>query len=116
VAATHRTIAAVIDGRRGEVFFSIYRPVPGGVLRQGDPAVGTPGHLVAELEVLPGEVLAVGNGAILYRREIEEIGSRVEFAPASLAHPDAAALVESSACPGSFVRSTIGFSTSYPYI
>ena len=33
----------------------------------------------------PEEVLLVGNGAILYRRELEEPGSRVVFAPAALA-------------------------------
>ena len=97
VRFTSRRIAAVIDGRRGEVFAAVYRAVPGGVVRETDYLVVKPDHLVAELQTLPEEVLCVGNGAILYRREIEELGSRVEFASPAVAHPDAAALVELAA-------------------
>jgi tRNA threonylcarbamoyladenosine biosynthesis protein TsaB len=97
VRYTSRRIAAVIDARRSEVFWSLYQPVPGGVVRETDHAVGGVDHLVAELAAWPGEVLCVGNGAILYRREIEELGSQVEFASPSVAHPDAAALVELAA-------------------
>ena len=94
VRHTSRRIACVIDARRGEVFAAIYRAVPGGVVRETDHLVLKPDHLVAELLAVPGEVLCVGNGAILYRREIEDLGSRVEFASPAVAHPDAAALVE----------------------
>ena len=94
VRATRRRIASVIDGRRGEVFFARYRSVPGGVIRETEPAVGTPGRLVADLEAEPGEMLAVGNGAILYHDEIAELGPRVEFAARTTAHPKAAGLVE----------------------
>ena len=41
-----------------------------------------------------GEVLAVGNGAMLYRHVLEELGSRIEIASAVVAHPEAASLVE----------------------
>ncbi len=79
---------AVIDARRGEVFAAVYRAVPGGVVRETD-------YLVADSRTTwsrscrpsPEEVLCVGNGAILYRREIEELGSRVEFASPAVAHP-----------------------------
>jgi tRNA threonylcarbamoyladenosine biosynthesis protein TsaB len=91
---TRRRIAAVIDARRQEVFFALYRPVPGGVIRETDFVVGPPDRLVAELESAPEDVLCVGNGAILYRREIEELGSRMAFASSVAAHPDAACLVE----------------------
>jgi tRNA threonylcarbamoyladenosine biosynthesis protein TsaB len=91
---THRTIVAVIDGRRGEVFSAVYRPVPGGVVRDSEYAVQRPEHLVAELETVPGELLAIGDGAILYREILHELGGRVEFASPMVAHPDAAALVE----------------------
>ena len=94
VRMSHKRIAAVIDGRRGEVFFAAYRSVPGGVVRETEQVVVAPDRLVAELQVSPGEVLAVGNGAMLYRHVLEELGSRVEFASPALAHPDAAALVE----------------------
>jgi tRNA threonylcarbamoyladenosine biosynthesis protein TsaB len=98
VRHTPRRICAVIDGRRGEVFWSLYEPVPGGVLRATDHAVAKPDHLVAELLTVTGDVLLVGDGAILYRYEIErELGGRVEFASAIHAHPQAASLVELAA-------------------
>jgi tRNA threonylcarbamoyladenosine biosynthesis protein TsaB len=94
VRYSSRRIAAVIDARRGEVFSAIYRAVPGGVVRERGYEVHPADHLMAELQALPGEVLAVGNGAMLYRHVLEEIGSRIEFASSIVAHPDAAALVE----------------------
>lgn len=94
VRHTHKLIVAVIDGRRREVFFAIYRALPGGVVRGSDYTVATPDHLCAELETVPGEMLAVGDGAILYRDQLEELGSRVELASTIRAHPEAAALVE----------------------
>jgi tRNA threonylcarbamoyladenosine biosynthesis protein TsaB len=98
VRHTPRRIAAVIDGRRGEVFWSLYEAVPGGVLRVTDPAVSRPDHVIAELQAVPGDVLLVGDGAILYRHEIErELGGRVEFASPTHAHPQAASLVELAA-------------------
>jgi tRNA threonylcarbamoyladenosine biosynthesis protein TsaB len=94
VRYTPRLIVAAIDARRGEVFFAFYRAVPGGVVREGDYRVAPPGHLAAELEALGEEVLLVGNGAILYRRELEEVGDRLEFAASAQAYPQASALVE----------------------
>jgi tRNA threonylcarbamoyladenosine biosynthesis protein TsaB len=97
VRYTPHRIAAVLDARRGEVFTAVYRAVPGGIVRESGYLVLKPDHLVAELQALSGEVLCVGNGAILYRREIEELGSRVEFASPVASYPDAAALVELAA-------------------
>ena len=88
---------AVLDARRGEVFFAFYRAVPGGVMREGEYRVDRPGALAAELEADPEQVLLVGNGAMLYRRVFEEPGVHVGFAPAAMAHPWASALVELSA-------------------
>jgi len=93
VRHTHKRIAAVIDGRRGEVFFAVYRSVPGGVVRETEPAVLKPDRLTAELEAVPGEVLAVGNGAMLYRHELAEL-TRVEVGTSVSAHPEASVLVE----------------------
>ena len=94
VRFTHRRILAVIDGRRGEVFSATYAPVPGGVVRETDMAVYSPEALLAEISARPADVLAVGDGAILYRDVLAEAGARVEFGSPALAHPDAAALVE----------------------
>ncbi len=94
VRHTPRRIAAVIDARRGEVYSALYRAVPGGVMRERGYQVHAPDRLAAELQAMPDEVMAVGNGAMLYRHVLEEIGSRIEFASSMAAHPDAAALVE----------------------
>ncbi len=94
VRHTSRLIGAVVDARRGEVFYGFYRSVPGGVIREGEYQVAPPDHLAADLEAFGEEVLLAGNGAILYRRELEGVGGRVEFASAVWAHPRAYALVE----------------------
>jgi tRNA threonylcarbamoyladenosine biosynthesis protein TsaB len=97
VRSTRRRIVAVIDARRREVFSASYRSVPGGIVREGPYRVGRPDALAAELVASPEDVLLVGNGAILYRRELEEPGTPVAFAPAAQAYPWAPALVELAA-------------------
>jgi tRNA threonylcarbamoyladenosine biosynthesis protein TsaB len=87
-------IGAVTDGKRGEVFYAFYRPVPGGVARESDVAVGPPQRLAAELEASGEEHLLVGGGALLYRRILHEVGTPLEFASFSRAFPHAEALLE----------------------
>ncbi len=89
-------IVAVTDGKRGEVFSAAYRPVPGGVTRETDYLVGPPERLAADLEASGEETLLVGGGALLYRRELEEGGGRVEFASTSRAFPHAESILELS--------------------
>jgi tRNA threonylcarbamoyladenosine biosynthesis protein TsaB len=89
-----RSICAVIDAKRGEVFYAFYLPVPGGVAKETEFEVGAPARLAAELEARPEDVLLVGNGALVYRRQLEEAGSHVEFASAAYSFPAATALVE----------------------
>lgn len=96
VRHSRRMIGAVIDARRGEVFFAGYRPVPGGVARTTEFMVCSPERLVGELEALGEEVLLVGDGAIRYRRQLEALGGGVEFGSPAHAYPHAAALVELS--------------------
>ena len=92
--AASRPIAAVIDARRGEVFFCLYRPMPGGVARMGEFRVCSPEAVAGELQALGEESLLVGDGATLYRRQFEELGGQVAFAPLAQSHPEATALVE----------------------
>lgn len=94
VRHTRSRIAAAIDGKRGEVFYAFYRPVPGGVTRETEFAVGPPARLTAELVASGEETLVVGNGALLYRRDLEEAGPRVEFASPSNAFPQAVSVME----------------------
>jgi tRNA threonylcarbamoyladenosine biosynthesis protein TsaB len=87
-------IGAVSDAKRGEVFYAFYRPVPGGVARETEVAVGSPERLAAELEASGEEHLLVGGGALLYRRTLREVGTPLEFASFALAFPNAEALLE----------------------
>jgi tRNA threonylcarbamoyladenosine biosynthesis protein TsaB len=86
-------IASVVDARRGEVFWALYRAVPGGVQRQSDYAVSRPHTLASELHALHQDVLAVGDGARRYLAELEGL-DHVVVAESSAAYPSAAVLVE----------------------
>ncbi|MGB8859570.1 MAG: tRNA (adenosine(37)-N6)-threonylcarbamoyltransferase complex dimerization subunit type 1 TsaB [Ilumatobacteraceae bacterium] len=90
---TDRTIAAVIDARKGELFYAFYRPVPGGIQRVTDPRVSSVDDLVADLMARGQNMLCVGDGALRYRDEIEA-GFHCEFAEQFLSHPSAAPLVQ----------------------
>ena len=89
-----RSIGAVIDARRGEVFFGLYRSTPGGISRASEFMVCSPDVLVAELQARRDEVVLVGDGALRYRQELATLGGQVEFASATLAYPQATSLVE----------------------
>jgi tRNA threonylcarbamoyladenosine biosynthesis protein TsaB len=89
-----RTIAAVIDARKGELFYAFYRPVPGGIQRVTEPRVGTSDDLVADVLARGQNVICVGDGALRYRDEIDGEGLHCEFAEQFLAFPSAAPLVQ----------------------
>lgn len=94
VRYTSALICAVIDAKRRELFYSFYRPVPGGVARQTEFEVGSPARLAGELEARREDILLVGNGALVYRRELQKAGTHVQFASPAYAFPAATALVE----------------------
>lgn len=92
VRTSPRLIAAVIDARRREVFWGLYRSAPGGIQRVSDYRVGPPSELVNDLRAIGDEVLFVGDGTMHYREALEELDG-VEFAGPEFAAPSAAALV-----------------------
>jgi tRNA threonylcarbamoyladenosine biosynthesis protein TsaB len=92
--ASRRPICAVIDAKRGEVFYAFYRLVPGGVTREDEFVVASPAHLVADLEARGGDALVVGNGALVYRRELGGVVDPDLLGPAERAFPSAAAMVD----------------------
>jgi tRNA threonylcarbamoyladenosine biosynthesis protein TsaB len=87
-----RKVAAVVDARRGEVFWAMYRPDEGEMLAVTEAAVAAPGDLAAALRG-EGAVLVTGDGARRYRDEL--VGMFV--APPEFDHPSASALLALSA-------------------
>ena len=90
---TGRTVVAIIDARKGELFYAFYRPVPGGVQRVLEPRCGTIDDLIAEVMARRDDVICVGDGALRHRDEIvAEL--RCEVAEQFLSRPSAAPLVQ----------------------
>jgi tRNA threonylcarbamoyladenosine biosynthesis protein TsaB len=88
---TDKVVVPVIDARKGEVFWAMYRAVPGGVQRVMAPNVGPVEELVADLLARSQDVLCVGDGAERYREQIVD-GYRCEIA--APVHPPVGALVQ----------------------
>jgi tRNA threonylcarbamoyladenosine biosynthesis protein TsaB len=91
---SQKTICAVLDARRSEVFHAFYRPSPGGIQRMTDYRVERPENLAIGIASRPEEVLMVGNGALLYREMFQDLGSVAEMGTMSHSFPSARALVE----------------------
>jgi tRNA threonylcarbamoyladenosine biosynthesis protein TsaB len=90
----HRLVVATIDARRNELYYAIYRPVPGGVQRASEYELGTADDLVAELLARGEDALLCGDGALRFAEAFEPLGRRVEFAGAPHASPSLSALAE----------------------
>src|SRR5690606_1391864 len=65
-----RVIVPVVDARKGEVFYAMYRQVPGGLQQVVTPQVGPVDELVGDLLARSQDALLVGDGAHRYRDEI----------------------------------------------
>jgi tRNA threonylcarbamoyladenosine biosynthesis protein TsaB len=86
-----RVVVPVVDARKGEVFYAMYRQVPGGLQQVVEPTVGPVDDLVADLLARSQEALCVGDGALRYANEILD-GYHCEIADE--AHPSAGPLVQ----------------------
>lgn len=93
VRQTSRLIVTVIDARRAEVFYALYRSVPGGVQRLDGPHVSSAEELAAELMARNEEALLVGDGALRYADAFGDVRA-ADIAEVGSAHPSAASLVE----------------------
>lgn len=94
VRYSQKTICAVLDARRSEVFHAFYRPSPGGIQRMTDYRVERPEQLAIGIASRPEEVLMVGNGALLYREQFMDLGPVAEIGSMSHAFPNARSVVE----------------------
>jgi tRNA threonylcarbamoyladenosine biosynthesis protein TsaB len=86
-----RVVVPVVDARKNEVFWAVYRPVPGGVQQVSPPTVGPVDELVGDLLARSQDVLCVGDGAQRHREEIVE-GYRCEIT--GPIHPSVGILVQ----------------------
>ena len=89
-------VVPAIDARRNEVYYALYRTVPGGVQRASDYEIGTPDDLVAELEARGEEALLCGDGALRFASTFRRV-EHVELAGPAHAAPSLPALVELAA-------------------
>ena len=64
---TDRTVVAVTDARRGELFWAFYRPGLDAVVRLSEPCVGSPSQLAAAIAACPDPCLLVGDGVDRYQ-------------------------------------------------
>ena len=78
-------VVPAIDARRHEVYYAIYRPVPGGVQRESEYEIGTPEDLAAELEARGEEALLCGDGIGRFASGFAEL-ERVELAGTRTLH------------------------------
>ena len=90
---TRGLVVAAIDARRSEIYYALYRTVPGGVQRASDYEVGSAQDLAAELEARGEEALLAGDGALTYAKVFRDV-ERVEVAGPAHAAPSLAALSE----------------------
>jgi tRNA threonylcarbamoyladenosine biosynthesis protein TsaB len=93
VRHTSRLIVGAIDAKRDELFYAMYRQVPGGVQRVSDHQLGSPDDLASDLLMARDEILLVGDGALRYREVFDGL-KRVELADRGFAHPSATSLVQ----------------------
>lgn len=91
VRHVRRPVVVTLDARRGELYWAVYRPAPGGVQREGDLRLGRVDELSAELESLGEECLVIGEGAMRHREEFEGL-HLVDLAVDGRGQPDAADL------------------------
>jgi tRNA threonylcarbamoyladenosine biosynthesis protein TsaB len=86
-------LVTAIDARRHEVYYALYRSVPGGVQRVSDYEIGTPEELAGEVEARGVEALLCGDGVIRFADAFAHL-DRVEFAGVAHAAPSLSALGE----------------------
>ncbi len=90
-ATGRRRIWSVVDVRRGEVAAGPYRPVPGGVVRDGATELFTAAALRAMLESVAMETLVVGEWEVLPEGTLAGVGGVKTGRPR---YPEAAALAD----------------------
>ena len=87
-------VVATIDARRSEIYWAIYRPVPGGVQRESDYELSAPDELAAELVARGEDAILCGDGALRFPDVFAEHGRGVTIAGPAHASPSLTALAD----------------------
>ncbi len=90
----HGLVVATIDARRNELYWAIYRPLPGGVQRESEYELSRPDELAAELEARGVDAIVCGDGALRFPDAFAHMGRRVTIAGPAHASPSLTALAE----------------------
>jgi len=90
---TRSLVVATIDARRNELYYALYRPVPGGVQRDSEYEIGSPDDVIAELEARGEDALVCGDGALRFEKAFNDV-DHAELAGPAHAAPSLAALAE----------------------
>jgi tRNA threonylcarbamoyladenosine biosynthesis protein TsaB len=90
---TRALVVATIDARRNELYYAMYRPVPGGVQRASEYEIGSPDDVIAELEARGEDVLLCGDGVLRFETVFSDV-DHAELAGPAHAAPSLAALAE----------------------
>jgi tRNA threonylcarbamoyladenosine biosynthesis protein TsaB len=92
-----RVILSLIDARRGELYYALYRRASSGDLQRiAEPAVAPPAEIAAQLKNLDEGCLVVGDGVERYAHLFGEAGP-IERAGKGFRFPSADSLVEMGA-------------------
>lgn len=96
VTTTQRVVLSTIDARRGELYWAMYRNDLGSSIEVKPPRVGSVDDCVADIMDRGQESLIVGNGALRYREQFDDLlhttGLSIEWASPQLGQPNAAIL------------------------
>jgi tRNA threonylcarbamoyladenosine biosynthesis protein TsaB len=88
-----RVILSIIDARRDELYYALYRRASGEVQRLTEPRVGPISEITGQLKALGEGCLALGDGVQRYAQLLRESGP-VEVVCKGFRFPDAESLVE----------------------
>ncbi|MGA0879245.1 MAG: tRNA (adenosine(37)-N6)-threonylcarbamoyltransferase complex dimerization subunit type 1 TsaB [Ilumatobacteraceae bacterium] len=91
-ANEEQTVVAVVDGRKGQVFYSFFRVGDGLIRRVSEPVAGSIDDLVADIEDRAQDVMCVGDGARRYLERLDDCRF-ARLTDDSLDHPAVSALV-----------------------
>ena len=98
VQTSNDVIASVVDARRGEVYWSLYRMADGKLKQVGKPQIGSPEMCAIDVLDRGQSTLLVGTGALKHETEFRErlnpVLPALEFADDKYSMPLASTLVE----------------------